>query len=96
MIDFKRWIYSPDIARWLSGGRDLDLDEQMDCILSAPHRTLEEKLESLRELRREAAEMQRPEGAVGARIRWGGRAVAAVCEFSAWRQQDRNRRDQAG
>ena len=66
MIDFKRWIYSPDIARWLSGGRDLDLDEQMDCILSAPHRTLEEKLEGLRELRREAEEMQRPEGADGA------------------------------
>ena len=40
-MDLKRWIYSPDLARWLSAGRELDLDERMDCILSAPHRTLE-------------------------------------------------------
>ena len=48
MIDLKRWIYSPDIAQWLSGGRALNLDEQIDCILSAPHKNLEEKLEGLR------------------------------------------------
>ncbi len=53
-MDLKRWIYSPDLARWLSAGRELDLDERMDCILSAPHRTLEEKLDGLRELRWEA------------------------------------------
>ncbi len=54
MIDLKRWIYSPDIAQWLSGGRALNLDEQIDCILSAPHKNLEEKLEGLRGLGREA------------------------------------------
>ena len=53
-MDLKRWIYSPDLARWLSAGGELDLHERMDCILSAPHRTLEEKLDGLRELRREA------------------------------------------
>ena len=53
-MDLKRWIYSPDIARWLSVGREMELMEWVDCILSAPHRTLEEKLEGLRELRREA------------------------------------------
>ncbi len=54
MIDFNRWIYSPDIASWLCAGPPLDLGEQADCILSAPHRTLEEKLEGLRGLRKEA------------------------------------------
>ncbi len=53
MADLSRWIYSPDIAAWLSAGRPLDLAEQTDCILSAPHRTLEEKLEGLRELKKE-------------------------------------------
>ena len=48
MIDFNRWIYSPDIASWLSAGPPLNLAEQTNCILSAPHRTLEEKLEGLR------------------------------------------------
>ena len=55
-MDLKQWIYSPDIARWLSEGRDLNLTELTDCILSAPHRTLGEKLEGLRELCREARE----------------------------------------
>ena len=54
MIDLKRWIYSLDIARWLSVERELDLDEQIDCILSAPHKNLGEKLEGLRGLGREA------------------------------------------
>lgn len=54
MIDFNRWIYSPDIASWLSAGPPLNLAEQTNCILSAPHRTLEEKLEGLRGLRKEA------------------------------------------
>lgn len=53
MIDFNRWIYSPDIASWLCAGPPLDLGEQADCILSAPHRTLEEKLEGLRGLRKD-------------------------------------------
>lgn len=29
-MDLKQWIYSPDIARWLSDGRELDLMEQSD------------------------------------------------------------------
>lgn len=53
-MDFKQWIYSPDIAQWLSEERNLNLTELTDCILSAPHRTLGEKLEGLRELYREA------------------------------------------
>ena len=53
-MDFKQWIYSPDIARWLSEEGDLGLVELTDCILSAPHRTLGEKLEGLRKLRQEA------------------------------------------
>lgn len=72
-MDLKRWIYSPDIARWLSVGREMELAEWVDCILSAPHRTLEEKLEGLRELRREVGEGQRPEGGgQGASRRYAG------------------------
>ena len=62
-MDLKQWIYSPDIARWLSEGRDLNLTELTDCILSAPHRTLGEKLEGLRELCREAREERQREDA---------------------------------
>lgn len=57
-MDLEQWIYSPHIARWLSAGRKLNLAELMDCILSAPHRTLEEKLDGLRKLRKEAEEKQ--------------------------------------
>ena len=64
-MDLKRWIYSPDIARWLSEGRDLNLTELTDCILSAPHRTLGEKLEGLRELCREAREERQREAGDG-------------------------------
>ena len=53
-MDFKQWIYSSDIAQWLSEKRNLSLTERTDCILSEPHRTLGEKLEGLRELYREA------------------------------------------
>lgn len=63
-MDLKRWIYSPDIARWLSEERDLSLVELTDCILSAPHRILEEKLEGLKELRREEAGKKQGEGAL--------------------------------
>ena len=63
MMDLEQWIYSPHIARWLSAGRKLNLAELMDCILSAPHRTLEEKLDGLRKLRKEAEEKQCLEGA---------------------------------
>lgn len=62
-MDLKKWIYSPDIARWLSEERDLGLTERIDCILSAPHRTLGEKLEGLRELCREEKEERRQEEA---------------------------------
>lgn len=55
-MDLEQWIYSPHIARWLSAERALNLTELTDCILSAPHRTLEEKLDGLRKLRKEAEE----------------------------------------
>ena len=51
MMDYKRWIYSQDIAEWLTGKKPLSLAEQLDCICSAPHRTFAEKLEGLRELK---------------------------------------------
>lgn len=50
MIDFKYWIYSKDIAEWVAGRESLSSAEQIDCICMAPHRTLAEKLEGLREL----------------------------------------------
>ena len=34
MIELEQWIYSQDIARWLSTRPALSLGEQMDCILS--------------------------------------------------------------
>lgn len=58
MIELEKWIYSQDIARWLSTRPALSLGEQMDCILSAPHRSLEEKLVGLRELLKETAEQK--------------------------------------
>lgn len=64
-MDFKQWIYSPDIARWLSEDGDLGLVELTDCILSAPHRTLGEKLEGLRKLRQEAKGERRQKGGDG-------------------------------
>lgn len=64
-MDIKQWIYSPDIARWLSEEGDLGLVELTDCILSAPHRTLGEKLEGLRELYREAKGERLQEGGDG-------------------------------
>ncbi len=62
MIAFDQWVYSQDMARWLFTRPALSLAEQMDCILSAPHRSLEEKLEGLRELQREAGKQTLPEG----------------------------------
>lgn len=56
MIDFNRWIYSKDIAAWLAQNVSLNLEKQMDYICSAPHRTLDEKLEGLRELYDESEE----------------------------------------
>lgn len=56
MIDFNRWIYSKDIAAWLAQNVSSNLEEQMDYICSAPHRTLEEKLEGLRKLYDESGE----------------------------------------
>ena len=64
-MDFKQWIYSPDIARWLSEEGDLGLVELTDCILSAPHRTLGEKLEGLRKLLQETKGERRQEGGDG-------------------------------
>lgn len=53
MLDLWKWIYAEDLAGWLSHRPPLDIPEQIDCILSAPHRTFPEKLEGLRELREE-------------------------------------------
>ena len=53
MLDLSKWIYAEDIAKWLSRRPPLSIWEQMDCILSAPHRTFPEKLEGLRVLREE-------------------------------------------
>lgn len=53
MIDLSKWIYAEDIAKWLLRGPLLEVQEQIDCILSAPHRTFGEKLEGLREFREE-------------------------------------------
>jgi len=58
MIELDKWIYSQDIAKWLLSRPALDIDEQMYCILSAPHRNLEEKLEGLRELQKEAGSIK--------------------------------------
>lgn len=53
MIDFNRWIYAKDIAAWLAQNVSLNLEEQIECICAAPHRTLEEKLEGVKELKTE-------------------------------------------
>jgi len=53
MIDFGRWIYSEDIAVWAEKNTSLNLEEQIACICAAPHRTLEEKLEGVKELKSE-------------------------------------------
>ena len=50
MIDLGRWIYSKDIAEWLMNREPLSIEEQIDCICSAPHRTVTEKLEELKAL----------------------------------------------
>ena len=50
MIDLGRWIYSNDIAEWLMNKEPLSIEEQIDCICSAPHRTVTEKLEGLKAL----------------------------------------------
>ena len=56
MLDLWKWIYAEDIAEWLSHRPPLNIPEQIDCILSAPHRTFTEKLEGLRELQEEEKE----------------------------------------
>ena len=50
MINLNQWIYSKDIAKWLMDQESLSVTEQVDCICSAPHRTLQEKLDGLRRL----------------------------------------------
>ena len=81
-MDFKQWIYSPDIARWLSEEGDLGLVELTDCILSAPHRTLGEKLEGLRKLLQETKGERRQEGGDGnLPCQTAGESVSWVLEF---------------
>lgn len=64
MIELEKWIYARDIARWLLTRPALSLEEQMDCILSAPHRSLEEKLDGLRELSKEMGKQKFMEGGI--------------------------------
>lgn len=56
MIDYGRWVYSNDVAAWLARNVSLTLEEQIDCICAAPHRTLDEKLEGVKELKSEYEE----------------------------------------
>lgn len=56
MIDFSRWIYSGDLAKWIAKRDSFDTVEQMNYICSAPHRTLQEKIVGLRELYAESGE----------------------------------------
>lgn len=58
MIDLNQWIYSKDIAKWLVDQEPLSVTEQIDCIGSAPHRTLQEKLDGLRRLNDECGEKE--------------------------------------
>ena len=58
MINLNRWIYSKDIARWLMDQEPLSATEQIDCICSAPHRTLQEKLDGLRRLNDDCEEKE--------------------------------------
>ena len=50
MIDLNKWIYSKGIAAWLTKKGILDVKDQINCICAAPHRTLAEKLDGLKEL----------------------------------------------
>lgn len=50
MIDFRQWVYARDMADWLSLRPTFDIREQADCILSAPHKNLTEKLKGLQTL----------------------------------------------
>ena len=43
-------MYSRDIADWRSCQPPLDRKEEMECIISASHRNICEKLEGLKEL----------------------------------------------
>ena len=89
-MDFKQWIYSPDIARWLSEERNLGLTELTDCILSAPHRTLGEKLEGLRELYREAKGERRQEtGDRGSMFQAAGEDVSCAVDQRALKLLDK-------
>ncbi len=54
MIDLKQWIYSGDMAAWFSRKGSFSVEAQMECICCAPHRTLGEKLEGLRQLQDES------------------------------------------
>lgn len=58
MIDLNQWIYSKDIAMWLTDQKPLSVTEQIDCICSAPHRTLQEKLDGLRRLHNDCREKE--------------------------------------
>lgn len=58
MIDLNQWICSKDIAKWLADQGPLSVMEQIDCIYAAPHRTLQEKLDGLRELNDDCVEKE--------------------------------------
>jgi len=50
----EKWIYSRDIADWISKNAVLSVPEQIDCICIAPHRTMREKLAELKKMRTKA------------------------------------------
>ena len=58
MINLNQWICSKDIAKWLKDHKQLSVTEQIDCICSAPHRTLQEKLDGLRRLNDDCEEIE--------------------------------------
>ena len=58
MVNLNQWIYSKDIAKWLADQKPLSVTEQIDCICSAPHRTLQEKFDGLRGLNDDCREKE--------------------------------------
>lgn len=47
-MDMNQWILSKDMAKWISRRQPLPVSDEINCILSAPHRSLKEKLEGLK------------------------------------------------
>lgn len=56
-MDMTQWIFQKDMAEWLSRQPPLSVSDQVNCILSAPHRNLKEKWEGLRSLEKKYKEL---------------------------------------